>query len=419
LGYGSGMPGRNMAARDIMLGDFVRSSLAPGTWAAYTKVWTEWEEMVGQTGGESSAADRYMSALAFWFKFNRWEDLTKNFLVKQALRGFRKGKRAVDTRSFCLGLLRGVPHWFEDVVIGQDKIEIQLRRSKTDVFGKGRKVVLFSLPGSEVCPVACGHEFLCIRPGESGCFFVHEDGWALSRFQFARVFRMGLQQLGLHPMQFGTHSFRIGAATEAARLGLGDERIKQIGRWESMRFRLVTWLVGHSYVYWAQKRAAVRRNETQLGFLLETVELQWFGFRGFSWQSISGEIFRRVSGGASPDIILIHGGGNDLGLIPQRELIRRMQRDLDRLRELVPGVVVVWSEMVPRFNWRHARDSAAVARCRGKVNKAMSVFVRRSGGVAVRHWELEGMLPGYFRKDGVHLSEVGCDLLNLGFQEGI
>ncbi|CAH2225791.1 Hypothetical predicted protein [Pelobates cultripes] len=55
---------------------------------------------------------------------------------------------------------------------------------------------------------------------------------------------------------------------------------------------LVTWWVTHTFT--VHRRG---QNGTQLGFLLETMELKWFGFRGFSWQSISGEIFRRILGG--------------------------------------------------------------------------------------------------------------------------
>lgn len=48
---------------------------------------------------------------------------------------------------------------------------------------------------------------------------------------------MGLRALGLCEYDYAGHSFRIGAATEAARLGLGEEVIQRIGRWESQRFR--------------------------------------------------------------------------------------------------------------------------------------------------------------------------------------
>jgi hypothetical protein len=36
--------------------------------------------------------------------------------------------------------------------------------------------------------------------------------------------------------KFTTHSFRIGLATELARLGCSDEEIKQAGRWSSRVF---------------------------------------------------------------------------------------------------------------------------------------------------------------------------------------
>lgn len=64
----------------------------------------------------------------------------------------------------------------------------------------------------------------------------HADGSFLSRFQFVSVFRSGIKAIGLDESVYAGHSFRIGAAMEAARLGLGDEIIKRIGRWESRRF---------------------------------------------------------------------------------------------------------------------------------------------------------------------------------------
>lgn len=73
--------------------------------------------------------------------------------------------------------------------------------------------------------------------GVLGVLLVHEDGSCLSRYQFITVFRRCIQGLGLLPVEFCSHSFRIGAATEAARWGLSEEVIKQIGRWETARYR--------------------------------------------------------------------------------------------------------------------------------------------------------------------------------------
>ncbi|OCT71957.1 hypothetical protein XELAEV_18034934mg [Xenopus laevis] len=58
-------------------------------------------------------------------------------------------------------------------------------------------------------------------------------------------------------------------------------------------------------------------------------------------------------------------------------------------------------------------------RSRRKLNQLLSVFVRRSGGVLVRHKELETALTGYYRRDGVHLSDVGFNLFHLGLADGV
>ncbi|KAM9329546.1 uncharacterized protein PAF06_003790 [Gastrophryne carolinensis] len=56
------------------------------------------------------------------------------------------------------------------------------------------------------------------------------------RVGFLPVFRKCLAVMGLSSREYGTHSFRIGAATEAARLGLPVDLVKKLGRWESKRF---------------------------------------------------------------------------------------------------------------------------------------------------------------------------------------
>lgn len=76
------------------------------------------------------------------------------------------------------------------------------------------------------------------RPQTGGTFFVHEDGSCLLRFQFVAIFRKCLGAVGLDPKQYGSHSFRIVAATEASRWGLDDATVNRIGMWESNRYRL-------------------------------------------------------------------------------------------------------------------------------------------------------------------------------------
>ena len=48
--------------------------------------------------------------------------------------------------------------------------------------------------------------------------------------------RHSLSQLGADVSKFSGHSFRIGAASTAARAGLSDSFIQKLGRWKSDAF---------------------------------------------------------------------------------------------------------------------------------------------------------------------------------------
>ena len=47
-----------------------------------------------------------------------------------------------------------------------------------------------------------------------------------------------LQKVGIDCSKYSGHSFRIGAATTAAAVGIQDSLIKTMGRWESVAYQL-------------------------------------------------------------------------------------------------------------------------------------------------------------------------------------
>ncbi|KAM3940554.1 uncharacterized protein RB166_000511 [Leptodactylus fuscus] len=283
----------------------VRRSLGESTWRSYGRIWAEWELLTRELYGGRSPSDwedavlffvgsafssgvspgglaNQLAALAFWFKFKGYRDFTKSFLVRQAVKGFRRGSRTRDTRrplSFqilgdLLGVLgrvcnsdyevrlfglafslaffgafriselvspsRGRPGGlgFSDCWLSGGDLVCRIRRSKTDQLGRGLLVRLCPLSGSPVCPVRCFEAFVQVRPAGGLSLLLHADSSCLSRFQFVQVLRRGLQALGLPSGEYSSHSFRIGAATEAARWGLPPGVIKRIGRWESDRFKI-------------------------------------------------------------------------------------------------------------------------------------------------------------------------------------
>ncbi|XP_066451040.1 uncharacterized protein [Eleutherodactylus coqui] len=125
-GAGSGADGEAVPSTALergkrAVGDLISQSLARGTRAAYSAAWTEWEDWMDQCGGAYSTDDRvgmllswlgrgsregwtlgrvnrFMAGVAFGCKLKGVVDVTKNFIVRQALKGFRRGKGRPDTR---------------------------------------------------------------------------------------------------------------------------------------------------------------------------------------------------------------------------------------------------------------------------------------------------------------------------------
>ncbi|XP_040279005.1 translation initiation factor IF-2-like isoform X3 [Bufo bufo] len=182
---------------------------------------------------------------------------------------------------------------------------------------------------------------------------------------------------------------------------------------------LLVWILGHSFVFWGALRADVRQNGRQLGFDRGTAIVRWIGRRGMVWGNVLQEVHRQARLDRVPDILVLHVGGNDLGVRPCRELIRDIRFDFLRLWSLFPSVVTVWSDIVPRKVWREARTVERLNKARIKLNRVIGRFCAKHGAVVVRHPELEAGTGGFWRQDGVHLNAVGIDLWSLDLQGGI
>ena len=87
------------------------------------------------------------------------------------------------------------------------------------------------------CPVQCILEYLDQGDHSPGAFFQLRNGEAVPGNTFSLFLSSAIKQCGLDPAQYKGHSFRIGAASHAAALGLTDSQIRVLGRWKSNAFR--------------------------------------------------------------------------------------------------------------------------------------------------------------------------------------
>ena len=109
--------------------------------------------------------------------------------------------------------------------------------SKTDQRGRGTDLRLIGNSPSQVCPVMALKEFLELRSQHPGPLFCHFDKSPVTRYQVQAILRSALSAVGEPCSNFSTHSFRIGSATSAATNSVSEERMKEMGRWNSEAYK--------------------------------------------------------------------------------------------------------------------------------------------------------------------------------------
>ena len=117
-------------------------------------------------------------------------------------------------------------------------------------------------------------------------------------------------------------------------------------------------MVGHSYIKRAQKWAAGGKRAG--GMWQSNTKVCWLGQSGMRWDQLLPMVARAQGRLPCPDVVVVHLGGNDLTSKGRRQLLQTMRVDLMRLADMVRPAEVVWSEVVPRFEWRGAESRAAI-----------------------------------------------------------
>ena len=116
----------------------------------------------------------------------------------------------------------------------------------------------------------------------------------------------------------------------------------------------LVWIMGHSFVHWGAKRADMRPDGRQLGAPRQEAMVQWLGFPGMLWSRVVPEVHKFARLDRPPDVLLIHAGGNDLGVRTRLDVARDIMFNFLRIRMSYPETVVRWSDIVGRSLWRMA-----------------------------------------------------------------
>ena len=72
------------------------------------------------------------------------------------------------------------------------------------------------------------------------------------------------------------------------------------------------WIIGHSFIHLATEYAINYGFYKDLGF--HQLDITWIGHRGMKWHQIL-RIVVSINDCEYPDLMIVHFGGNDLGII--------------------------------------------------------------------------------------------------------
>ncbi|OCT76152.1 hypothetical protein XELAEV_18031341mg [Xenopus laevis] len=131
------------------------------------------------------------------------------------------------------------------------------------------------------------------------------------------------------------------------------------------------WVVGHET---GSTRASIRTYTRQLDIPINMASVRWRGISGLLWPQVFPEFLHIQRTTPGPKVVVIHAGGNDLGVGRNVDLIHTIKQDLYRYATFARNCVVVWSEIIYRQTWRYARNQVAIDRCRKKLNVAVSAL---------------------------------------------
>ena len=110
-------------------------------------------------------------------------------------------------------------------------LRVRIKASKTDPF------VHIGWGKAPLCALLAMLAYLSMRGNAPGPLFLLKNRQPLSRPLLTNRLRQILSAAGIDG-NFSSHSFRIGAATVAARNGVPDHLIQALGRWTSNAYQL-------------------------------------------------------------------------------------------------------------------------------------------------------------------------------------
>ena len=97
-----------------------------------------------------------------------------------------------------------------------------------------------------------------------------------------------------------------------------------------------------------------------LGFSEKDYKLVWAGLSGMSNYCVACLLHSMVNCFGQPHAVLIHCGGNGIGIEPCGKLLFDMKFMFFVISQMLPGSKIMFSSILTRLSWRYSEDLKAM-----------------------------------------------------------
>ena len=167
------------------------------------------------------------------------------------------------------------------------------------------------------------------------------------------------------------------------------------------------WILGSSLI----KKACEYTQRRPTGYILRLenygCRVVWIHMSRMKWHHVLNAVKGMLFVHGYPSAIIIHCGANDIGEVPLGLMLYNMKKTLSSLLyEILPGIPIIWSSILPRLTWRHSRKIKKMENTRKRINRAMKSYLLKRNCYIIRYTDFDDKLRSLYDNDGVHLSFI-------------
>ena len=115
------------------------------------------------------------------------------------------------------------------------------------------------------------------------------------------------------------------------------------------------------------------------------LNVPWAGIPSMRWSSIVPVVQSIISCFGLPKAVVIHCGGNDIGCVSTGSLLLHLKFALYTINKMCPGSNIVFSNILPKKEWRYFTNHRAMEDIRKRLNRGIRSYLLQHNGCYIHH----------------------------------